>query len=160
MNPVIEFFKDFFSNYLLMSALSGWFIAQVVKTIICLFNKEKVGLSMLLFSNGGMPSSHSATVSALAVSIGLTEGFASPFFAVAFLFAYIVMYDAAGVRRETGEQAKILNKMLIDFTEGHTDEMPKQLKELVGHTPLQVFAGAVLGIAIAIAAKFIVYGTL
>jgi acid phosphatase family membrane protein YuiD len=70
------------------------------------------------------------------------------------------MYDAAGVRRETGEQAKILNKILVDLTEGHTDEMPKQLKELVGHTPLQVFAGAVLGIAIAIAAKFIVYGTL
>lgn len=152
-------FIDIFYNFPLVVSGIAWFIAQLLKTVVNIVTERRLNFVSLMAS-GGMPSSHSATVSALAVSIGFTEGFASPFFAIAFLFAYIVMYDAAGVRRETGEQAKILNKMLIDLTEGHTDEMPKQLKELVGHTPLQVFAGAVLGIAIAIAARFIVYGTL
>jgi len=152
-------FIDIFYNFPLVVSGIAWLIAQLLKTVVNIVTERRLNFVSLMAS-GGMPSSHSATVSALAVSIGLTEGFASPFFAIAFLFAYIVMYDAAGVRRETGEQAKILNKMLIDLTEGHTDEMPKQLKELVGHTPLQVFAGAVLGIAIAIAARFIVYGTL
>jgi acid phosphatase family membrane protein YuiD len=152
-------FIDIFFNFPLVVSGIAWLIAQLLKTVVSIVTERRLNFVSLMAS-GGMPSSHSATVSALAISIGLTEGFASPFFAIAFFFAYIVMYDAAGVRRETGEQAKILNKILVDLTEGHTDEMPKQLKELVGHTPLQVFAGAVLGIAIAIAAKFIVYGTL
>ena len=155
MNPVIQFFKDFFSNYLLMSALSGWFIAQIVKTIICLFNKEKVGLSMLLFSNGGMPSSHSATVMALCTASFIHGGAASPTFAISLILASVVMIDASGVRYETGKQAQILNKITRELFSGKPEEFNTGLKELVGHTPFQVLVGAALGIVIAIGMSFI-----
>ena len=155
MNPVIQFFKDFFSNYLLMSALIGWFIAQIVKTIICLFNKEKVGLSMLIFSNGGMPSSHSATVTALCTASFIQEGAASPTFAISLILAAVVMIDASGVRYETGKQAQILNKITKELFSGKPEEFNTGLKELVGHTPFQVLVGAALGIVIAIGMSFI-----
>ena len=152
-------FIDIFFNFPLVVSGIAWLIAQLLKTVVSIVTERRLNFVSLMAS-GGMPSSHSATVCALAISIGLTQGFRSPLFAIAFLFAYTVMYDAAGVRRETGEQAKILNKILVDLAEGNTDEMPKELKELVGHTPLQVFAGAVLGIVIAVAAKYIVYGVI
>ena len=154
MNPVIQFFKDFFSNYLLMSALSGWFIAQIVKTGICFFNKEKVGLSMLLFSNGGMPSSHSATVTAMCTASFIQEGVASPIFAISLILAAVVMIDASGVRYETGKQAQILNKITKELFSGKPEEFNTGLKELVGHTPFQVLVGAALGVAIAIGMSF------
>lgn len=110
--------------------------------------KERRFTFTFLVSSGGIPSSHSATVCALATSIGKSHGYDSVFFAIAFILAFIVMYDATGVRRETGEQAKILNKIMRDLDEGNTDDMQKELKELIGHTPIQVFAGAILGIAI------------
>ena len=98
---------------------------------------------------GGMPSSHAATVSALATAVGLTYGFASPFFAIAFFFAFIIMLDAQGVRRQSGQQAEILNKMIEDIylNRGINQE---RLIQLLGHTPIQVIIGAALGIIVAL----------
>ncbi len=133
-------------NISLCSALVGWFLAQFIKIIITLLHEKTFKISAL-WSSGGMPSSHSALVSSLATSIAYTEGIGSVAFAVAAILAFIVMYDAAGVRRAVGEQAKILNKINAEKEE-YTFE--KVLKELIGHTPLQVFFGGVLGIAVGI----------
>ncbi|MDD4772421.1 MAG: divergent PAP2 family protein [Eubacteriales bacterium] len=141
--------SDVFSNYPLICALVSWIIAQVMKTIIWVIQNRKFNFVSLVAS-GGMPSSHSASVCALATAVGRLSGFNSVDFAISALLAFIVMYDAAGVRRSAGEQAKILNRIMEDIEHGITENMPKRLKELVGHTPLQVFAGAVLGILIGI----------
>ncbi len=133
-------------NIPLCSALVGWFLAQFIKIVITLLHEKTFKISAL-WSSGGMPSSHSALVSSLATSIAYTEGIGSVAFSVAAILAFIVMYDAAGVRRAVGEQAKILNKINAE-KEVYTFE--KVLKELIGHTPLQVFFGGVLGIAIGI----------
>lgn len=155
MNIILETLKEFFTNYILISAISGWFLAQVAKTIVNLFTKEKVSLSTLLFSNGGMPSSHSATVTALCTACGIREGVASGSFAVSLVLAAIVMIDASGVRYETGKHAQIINKIAKEIFSGKPDEINTGLKELVGHTPFQVIIGAVLGIAIAAGFSFI-----
>ncbi len=133
-------------NVPLMCALAGWFVAQFLKIIIALIHEKTFKVS-LLWSSGGMPSSHSALVTALASSIGCIYGVSSAVFALAAIFAFVVMYDAAGVRRAVGEQAKILNKINADKKEMTFE---KVLKELIGHTPLQVFLGGVLGITIGI----------
>ncbi len=138
---------ELFSNIYIWSLLIAWFTAQLIKIIISLIRHQGFSFKMLMAS-GGMPSSHSSSVCALAASIAVRQGMATPIFAVACLFAFIVMYDAAGVRRETGEQAKILNKISNDLSDGNTKYLDRDLKELVGHTPLQVFAGAALGIVI------------
>jgi len=102
-----------------------------------------------IFSSGGMPSSHSATVCALASSIATLYGFSSPMFAIAAILAFVVMYDAFNVRRETGEQAKILNYMMDQWADTKPEDLiGRSLKELIGHTPLQVLMGALLGIAV------------
>ncbi len=145
MNEFVLIFK----NYPVVSAFIGWISAQIIKTVICIIRTKKFNFYTLIGS-GGMPSSHSATVCALATSIGRANGFDSIEFALSFVLAFIVMYDAAGVRRSAGEQAKILNKIVEDLQVGKTEQMPKRLKELVGHTPVQVFAGAVLGVMIAV----------
>ncbi len=135
-----------FSNKILWTAILAWFVAQALKVIIDLLLKRKLNLGRMIGS-GGMPSSHSAMVTALTVGVGMTEGVSSVLFAMCAVLASIVMYDAAGVRRETGEQAKILNQMIENWIDDGTD-FGRELKELVGHTPLEVFAGAALGIAI------------
>ncbi|MBQ9097467.1 MAG: divergent PAP2 family protein [Clostridia bacterium] len=135
-----------FSNKILGCALLAWFVAQLLKVAIDLLLKRKLNISRMIGA-GGMPSSHSAMVTALAVAVGRTEGAASVLFAMCFVLAAIVMYDAAGVRRETGEQAKIINQMVENWIDDGTD-FGRELKELVGHTPLEVFAGAALGLAI------------
>jgi acid phosphatase family membrane protein YuiD len=138
-----------FSNYPLWCAAVSWIIAQILKTVIWVIQKRRFSFISLVAS-GGMPSSHSATVCALATATGRLNGLDSVNFAISFILAFIVMYDAAGVRRSAGEQAKILNRIMEDIERGETENMPRRLKELIGHTPLQVFAGAVLGIMIAI----------
>lgn len=145
----MDFLAEVFSNIVLISAILGWFIAQVLKTIIHLIiNKKFVAERMV--GSGGMPSSHSATVCALATATGMKYGGGSFEFAIAVIFAIIVMYDAMGVRRETGIQARVLNEMMEMFTKmGKEMTVEDKLKEFVGHTPLQVLAGAVLGIIIA-----------
>ncbi len=146
----MTFFTDLFSNVIFVSAALGWLIAQVAKTMIHLIvTKEFV--AERLVGSGGMPSCHSATVCALSTATGMECGVSSPEFAISVMLAIIVMYDAMGVRRETGIQAKILNEMLEVFTKmGKTMSAEEKLKEFIGHTPLQVLVGAILGIVVAV----------
>ncbi|GGK05228.1 membrane protein [Lentibacillus kapialis] len=149
---------DFFANFPLWSALSAIVFAQVVKIPIRLIaTKEfKPGLA---FSTGGMPSSHSAAVAALTTGVGIVDGVDSIMFAVSSVFSVIIMFDASGVRRQAGEQAIVVNQLVEDFQyfmEGAKDwnrkelyQKRKQLKELLGHQPIEVFFGGLSGIAIA-----------
>ena len=149
--------KALFTNYWLLSAMSGWILAQIIKVFTGVFKQRKFSIAALLFGNGGMPSSHSASVTALAISCGLCYGFHSGYFAIALMFAIIVMGDAAGVRRETGEQAKILNLITKDlFKHASPEEINRNLKELVGHTPVQVLAGITIGICNALLFFFVI----
>jgi len=127
----------------ILAAILAWAIAQTTKIALTFFKTDKMDWSRA-YGSGGMPSSHSALVMALAFNLGKTQGFDSPFFAVAIVLVMIVMYDAAGVRRAAGKQAELLNQ-LIHHQGFRTTE---QLKELLGHTPLEVIAGAILGIVI------------
>ena len=147
----MDFFKGLADNQVLISALVGWTVAQLLKTIIDLILNRSFSAERLVGS-GGMPSSHSATVCGLTTAAGLVYGVSSFEFAISFVLASIVMYDAMGVRREAGKQAKLLNMILEQDSFRLTNEAFQQrLKELLGHTPLQVLAGAALGIAVAFA---------
>ncbi len=150
----MTFIQDLFGNYLLMSAVSGWLMAQIIKSVIAFVGKEKLTITQILFSNGGMPSSHSAAVMALWMAALCQEGVASPVFAVSTLFAIIVMNDAVGVRYETGEQAKLLNQITKKIFSGEHEQVNSGLKEMIGHTPFQVTMGALLGIGVAIGLGF------
>ena len=144
-------FQELLSNQLLVSAVTGWLVAQVLKTIID-FSLNKSFSAERLVGSGGMPSSHSATVCAMATSAAVCCGVSSNEFAFSFVLASVVMYDAIGVRRETGKQAKLLNMIMQqDFFKLNAVEFQEKLKEFVGHTPLQVLAGAILGIGLALA---------
>jgi hypothetical protein len=147
----MSFFTELFSNHIFLSAVAGWFIAQILKTIIhTFFFKEFV--AERLVGSGGMPSSHAATVCSLVVATCYEYGAGGYEFAMALIFAIVVMYDAMGVRRETGIQAKLLNDILKVFEDMGRNEISThdKLKEFVGHTPLQVLMGAVLGVAVAV----------
>lgn len=146
----MTFISDLLHNSIFLSAIIGWLVAQVLKTIIHLIvNKQFVAERMV--GGGGMPSSHSATVCALATATGIRFGGGSFEFALAAIFAIVVMYDAMGVRQETGKQGKVLNEMMEIFTQMGKDlDAETALKEFVGHTPLQVLMGAILGIGIAV----------
>ena len=139
-------------NRIIQTGAIAWVLSQVIKTVIHLILNKKIVWERLV-GDGGMPSSHSATVTSVAVATGFTAGWDSPVFAVAVFLAIIVMHDARGVRRETGKQAVVINNMLEFFEKmGAGDMTPEQtLKEFVGHSPLQVAAGAVLGFVVAIA---------
>lgn len=147
----MTFFQQLTRNQTLMSAVAGWVVAQVLKTLLDIslnrsFNPER------LVGSGGMPSSHSATVCGLATAAGLRYGVGSFEFAICFILAAVVMYDAIGVRQETGKQAKVLNRLLFeDLLKLDSVVLQEKLKEYVGHTPIQVLAGAILGILIAVA---------
>jgi uncharacterized protein len=134
------------SNQVLWAALAGWFIAQLIKMMRSLVTNRKLDLSYMV-SSGGMPSAHSALVTALATAVGRLDGLGSPLFALAAIFASVVMYDAAGVRLAVSMQARILNHMIDDFFH-ERGLQPKRLRELIGHTPREVLAGAILGIVI------------
>jgi len=134
-------------NLALTLALLAWTIAQVIKVIINLVTERTLNLRLLI-SSGGMPSSHSAIVCACAASVGYLYGCASGAFAVAVIVSLVVMYDAANVRHAAGEQAKILNYIMEHWNQMRPELFATQLKELLGHTPLQVFFGALLGIAV------------
>jgi acid phosphatase family membrane protein YuiD len=135
-----------FDNRVLISAFLAWAIAQVSKTIYELFRQRKLIISRLV-SSGGMPSSHSALVTGLATATGRLDGVGSTAFAISVVLAGIVMYDAAGVRRAVSLQARILNQMLDEAFAGHPIA-EKRLRELIGHTPVQVFVGGLLGIVV------------
>ena len=138
-------FRDFFSNRVVLAAFAAWAIAQGIKVILTLIITRKFDASRLVGS-GGMPSSHSALVCAMVTSIGYAEGFSSSVFALGACFAAVVMYDAAGVRRSTGKNAAVLNHLLDGLAGNGFVFDEERLKELVGHTPVQVVAGALLGI--------------
>lgn len=129
-----------------IAGFSAAFIAQILKFIVYLIKNKHINFK-ILSTTGGMPSSHSAAVTALTTSVGLVEGFWSTIFSVSLAFSLVVMYDAAGVRLAAGRMAATLNKLIEDIYEnkGHTTT---KLKELLGHTPKEVLAGAMLGVAI------------
>ncbi len=146
---MLEFLVGIGQNIILMTALTSWFTAQLLKTMTSYwrhgaFNAER------LIGAGGMPSSHTALVVSLAVSIGLREGIESDLFALAVILAGIVMYDAAGVRRAAGRQAKVINKLVRELRVEHKVRETR-LKELLGHTPLEVLGGTVHGALVAYA---------
>ena len=138
----MDWLTDLFTNVFLITGLSSWLIAQVLKTIIHCILYKKLELRRI-YGDGGMPSGHSATVSSLATMCGLCFGAGSVEFAISAIVAIIVCHDAMGVRRETGKQAEVLNELLRFLESGREAD----LKELVGHTPLQVWAGILIGIA-------------
>lgn len=130
-----------------MTAIVGSISAQILKIIINYIYHKKVDFR-IIFSTGGMPSSHAASVMALSTAVGIEEGFNSNIFAICLFFSFIVMYDAAGIRRAAGKQAEILNKILDDLYAGRRAD--ERLRELLGHTPIEVFIGAIWGIIIAL----------
>ncbi len=134
-------------NQVLLVSLLSCAIAQAIKAAVELIKNGKLDFRYLV-TTGGMPSSHSALVGSLATGVGLNSGWASSEFAVAAIFAVIVMYDAAGVRQAAGKQARILNQILDEFFQEHKEFNEERLKELLGHTPVQVFVGLALGIVI------------
>lgn len=140
-----------FKNPCLMPALIGWASAQIIKVLLNLLLLRKLDVTRFVGA-GGMPSAHSAFVTALTVSMGLNYGFDSAYFALSASLASVVMYDAAGVRRAAGTQAAKINKIIKHLMEKSADyqDTEKQLRELLGHTPLEVVAGALLGIIISI----------
>ena len=147
---MIQFLIDLVKNEVLMSAALSWALAQIIKTIIHLITTKKF-VPERLIGSGGMPSCHSAAVCALVTSLIINEGVGSYLVAIAGLLAIVVMYDATGVRRETGNQAKVLNEF-IDLFKKNGSEISNddRLKEFVGHSPLQVLCGAILGICFAL----------
>ena len=149
----MNYFYELTHNFVLMAAVISWASAQVIKTIIDFIFTKELSLERLVGA-GGMPSCHSATVCALSTASALRYGLGSFEFAISTIFAIVVMYDARGVRRETGNQAEVLNQIMSFLkTQNHEDLKFTQenLKELIGHTPLQVFVGGLLGIAMAFA---------
>lgn len=145
----MEYVKAFGSNTPLMAAIAAWAIAQVLKVIITAIVERTVDINRL-FASGGMPSSHSSFVMALTVTIGYYHGFDSVYFALSAAFALVVMYDACGVRRAVGEQAKVLNNILSALKEHSAMGDQAALKEILGHSPFQVVMGFFLGIAVGI----------
>lgn len=145
----MQVIRDLFGNYVLISAAIAWGIAQFLKLFTSWFGNKKFDIKMV-FSNGGMPSSHSSTVMAVCTACAIQEGVASPYFAISLILAMIVMNDAFGVRWETGEQAKILNRITEELFSDDPERINTGLKELVGHTPFQVLMGGLLGIVVAI----------
>lgn len=148
----MDILKDLVINYPLICAVAGWLVAQLVKIFTGMFKERKFNIITLLCGTGGMPSSHTAAVTALCVACAIKEGFGSVAFAISVILCVIVMRDATGVRWETGEQAKVLNHMMHELfkpvdAEARNKDF-KEFKELVGHTPLQVFAGFIVGIIV------------
>lgn len=149
--------REILENQILVCSIICWATAQVLKTIIdCILNKGFHADRLL--GSGGMPSSHSSTVCSLATAAGVKYGLGSFEFAVSFILAVIVMHDAMGVRRETGIQAKLLNRLIFEGPLKFNSEiLQKKLKEYVGHTPLQVLFGAILGVSLTFILLFYLY---
>ena len=143
----MTFIQELFQNKIIGISILSWAVAQLIKIIIDLYTTKKIDLNLIM-SSGGMPSSHSSFVTSLAISTGIIYGFNSVYFSITFCLAIVVMYDAAGVRRAAGKQAATLNN-LLDRLDIQVDE---RLKELLGHSPVEVTAGAILGIVIAVIA--------
>ena len=142
----IQAINQIFNNPVLFISLTAWTLAQLIKVPIGYLMEHRVNWG-LLFSSGGMPSSHSALMASTTLAIGLYYGFETPLFALAFAISMVVIYDAAGVRREAGRHAEKINILINELFSGKQIS-EEQLKEVIGHTPGQVLAGVVLGIVI------------
>lgn len=138
-------------NEALLCSILSWLMAQLIKTIIHAITYKTLDLSRLC-GDGGMPSGHSATVTALAICLGIKEGFSSPYFSIAAIIAIVVMHDAMGVRREAGRHAQVLNSIAEELQRMVNPSIATdvKLKEFLGHTPLQVIFGSLLGIVVAV----------
>ncbi len=141
-----EAFRAMLRNLALLAAAGAWFLAQVLKVPIEYARTGRTNWA-LLTSAGGMPSSHSALVWALATGVGLQDGFGSGVFAVALVLALVVSYDAAGIRRAAGQHANVINQLIDELAHGHPLR-EEQLKEILGHSPVEVLAGAVFGVVL------------
>ncbi len=147
----MEFLSAFFQNRVLFAAALAWLVAQIAKVILEFVLHRKLSAERL-WGAGGMPSAHSAMVCALTVSMARFDGVSSPIFALAVMFSFVTIYDAMGVRRETGEHARLLNKYLNQIKSATEDEPSADidLKEFIGHTPMEVLAGVLLGILVGV----------
>jgi len=143
----MEHLEGILDNLVLFSAVIAWALAQFLKVVIEFLRVKRIHPG-LMFSTGGMPSSHSAFMAAMATAVGLRSGFDSTIFALAAAITMVVMSDAAGVRRAAGRQAKVINS-LVENIENTGIVLDKKLKELLGHTPVEVACGAILGIIVA-----------
>lgn len=142
----MNIFNQILSNKCIYVPVILLFLIQVFKVITDLITNKKLNVKRIIGA-GGMPSSHSAIVTSLAALVGREYGFDSGIFAVAIIMAFVVMYDAAGVRRAAGKQARIINKIL-DTPGLSTEQVQEKLVEALGHTPVQVFVGAIIGIVV------------
>ena len=141
-------FSQLLSNRVLLATMAGWVVAQTIKVMLAVRREHRFDFRWFL-GTGGMPSAHSSGVAALAAGVGLQVGFHTALFAVSFVLAMVTMFDAQGVRRAAGRQAVALNKILDEvYIRGQVSE--GRLKELLGHTPIEVFAGGILGIFLAV----------
>lgn len=148
MNKSVNYLIDFCHNGIVLTSMAAWFIAQSIKVALGYFREKRFNFRWFV-GTGGMPSSHAACVTSLATSIGVTFGFDSALFAITLIFTSIVLFDAQGVRLNAGKQAEILNKMLDDiYWKKKLDE--EKLKEFLGHTPIEVWAGTFLGIIVSL----------
>jgi len=137
---------DLFTNRILWAAAAAWLTAQIIKILLDMWRHKSVNWR-LITSSGGMPSSHTSSVVAMTAAVGFAQGFGSVAFAVSTVVSMVVMYDAAGVRRAAGKQAEVINQ-LVTSLENSGVKLDKQLKELLGHSPVEVFAGAILGVLV------------
>ena len=153
----MELLRQIINNKILWIGVLSWFIAQIFKTINNMVITGKFSFERM-YGDGGMPSGHSATVSSVALAVGLYEGFDTPLFAVACILAIIVMHDAMNVRLQAGKQAALLNVLAETFEKFTGTDHPKEekLNELLGHTPLQVIAGCLLGLVVAFVCYLII----
>ena len=140
---------NFWKDSVLITCIIAWFAAQLIKVISVLIKNKKLDFRRFIGS-GGMPSSHTSFVTSLAAGVGMECGFSSAEFAISTVLALVVMYDAAGIRRAAGQQAKILNTLIEEWGNADFTATDKRLKELLGHTPKEVFAGAILGVFVAL----------
>jgi len=145
----VDFFSALMKNKIITASVTAWFVAQLLKVFLVLISQKKIDFSRFVGS-GGMPSSHSAFVVALMTSVGKHVGVDSAEFAISFVLALVVMYDAAGIRRAAGQQARILNKLVDHWGEHDPQFVGDRLKELLGHTKFEVLVGALLGAVIAL----------
>ena len=153
----MDWLWELITNPFLLTGVLSWFYAQVLKTILYSIINKKLDLTRM-FGDGGMPSGHSATVTSLAMLTALVYGPGSVVFAICALFATVVCHDATGVRMETEKQAFLINELVAAFEEIAGDQIPEvKLKQFVGHTPLQVLAGMILGVINAVVMYFIMF---
>jgi uncharacterized protein len=146
---MIPLLHAFLANRPLMSAFAAWFVAQVLKTLIWAYLEKQVNWRRMV-ETGGLPSAHSALVVGLAMGVGLSEGWQSTVFAICLVYALVVMYDAIGIRREAGKHADLLNELLMISLIKDVYKQREKLRDLLGHTPLEVFAGALIGVMMAL----------